>query len=56
MEYGWILWVSSADIREQMPDDLTQCMELASDYGFTYLKLDCDASEVLTLRTYNWDE
>jgi hypothetical protein len=62
--YGWMVFVPSdppaweeivqANLDEDVPDDLLDCMKKAHDLGCCWLLLDGDADEVVGLKTYEW--
>lgn len=53
--YGWIIWAQHEldEIKDEHPE-LAALMKFASEKGFTYLKLDCDANELLGWPRFEW--
>ena len=55
---GWIIWAGHDvdEIKEEHPE-LARLMQFAVEYGYTYLKLDCDAEQLpesLGFPTFEW--
>lgn len=38
-----------------IPECMSDCLSWAHDAGFEWLRFDCDGSDVLELRHYDWD-
>ena len=56
--YGWIIWAGHDvdEIKGEHPE-LARLMQFAVEYGYTYLKLDCDAEQLpesLGFPTFEW--
>jgi hypothetical protein len=53
-EYGWFVWVDEDASSRTFPADLLACIQFAQGMGCRWIILDCDASKVDALPTYEW--
>lgn len=54
-EYGWLIYTDGYSLIEKEHPELAALLQFASDHGFTFLRLDCDADVYDGLPTFDWE-
>lgn len=53
-EYGWFIYVNTADELEDPPLSLLDCIGFAEEHGCDWIMFDCDGPIMEGLTTYEW--
>jgi hypothetical protein len=55
-EYGWFVYVDEAVAKDDLPEDLAECLAFAMINECHWLMFDCDGTEIVGLPLYDWSK